>query len=300
MRYQIVAAILLASCGAQALAQGQPVERRITKLEQEMRAVQRKVFPGGAGAIVEPEIRPQASVSTPGGVPAGSAVSDLNARVDALEAQLASLTGQIEQSGFRVRQLEETLNRFRTEAEARFASMEKGAAPAATAAAQPLETVPQAKPPVQTASAQEAPVAATPTPAAPGGADAAEEAYNRGFRLWERKDFAGAQVALRDMANKYPQHSKASWARNLAGRAYLDEGKPATAAKILLNNYQTDPKGERAADSLFYLGEALMKLGKPAEACQVYDELRQVYGAGLRDFVKQRLPKARAEAKCSG
>ena len=42
-----------------------------------------------------------------------------------------------------------------------------------------------------------------------------------------------------------------------------------------------------------------MKLGKPAEACQVYDELRDVYGASLRDIVKQRLPKARSEAKCS-
>jgi TolA-binding protein len=220
-----------------------------------------------------------------GGVPAGSAVSDLSARVDALEAQLATLTGQIEQSGFRVRQLEETLNRFRTDAEARFASMEKAApAPAVTAAAEVREPSPE---PVQDA------------PAASSAADPAEEAYNRGFRLWERKDYAGAQAALDAMAKKYPSHSKASWARNLAGRAYLDEGKPATAAKVLLGNYQTDPKGERAADSLLFLGEALMKLGKPAEACQVYDELRDVYGSSLRDMVRQRLPKARSEAKCA-
>jgi TolA-binding protein len=69
---------------------------------------------------------------------------------------------------------------------------------------------------------------------------------------------------------------------------------------VLLNNYQTDPKGERAADSLLFLGEALMKLGKPAEACQVYDELRDVYGDGMRDYLKQRLPRARAAAKCRG
>jgi TolA-binding protein len=284
MRSHILAAILLAGCAVPALAQPQPVERRVNKLEQEMRAVQRKVFPGGAGAIIEPEIRPQPSV-VQGGVPAGSAVSDLSARVDALEAQLATLTGQIEQSGFRVRQLEETLNRFRTDAEARFASMEKAApAPAVTAAAEVREPSPE---PVQDA------------PAASSAADPAEEAYNRGFRLWERKDYAGAQAALDAMAKKYPSHSKASWARNLAGRAYLDEGKPATAAKVLLGNYQTDPKGERAADSLLFLGEALMKLGKPAEACQVYDELRDVYGSSLRDMVRQRLPKARSEAKCA-
>lgn len=291
MRSQIVAAVLLAGCAVPALAQTQPVEGRITKLEQQMRAVQRKVFPGGAGAIVEPEIRPQAAAPVPGGVPAGSAVSDLTARVDALEAQLSSLTGQIEQSGFKVRQLEETLNRFKADAEARFASMDKAAAPAPSAtskaalvAVQPQQSAPDAAPPADAVSA--------------GAADPAEDAYNRGFRLWEKKDFAGAQAALQDMANKYPQHAKASWARNLAGRAFLDEGKPATAAKVLLANYQADPKGERAADSLFYLGEALMKLGKPVEACQVYNEMRDVYGDGMRDFLKQRLPQARAAAKC--
>jgi TolA-binding protein len=291
MRSQFLALLLL-GCAGPALAQTQPVERRVNKLEQEMRAVQRKVFPGGAGALVEPEIRPQPG-AVQGGVPAGSAVSDLSARVDALEAQLATLTGQIEQSGFRVRQLEETLNRFRSESEARFAVMEKAApAPAVTAAAEVEQPSAQPGEPPATAAAQD-------VPAANAARDPAEEAYNRGFRLWEKKDFAGAQAALEAMAKKYPNHAKASWARNLAGRAYLDEGKPATAAKVLLGNYQADPKGERAADSLLFLGEALMKLGKRAEACQVYDELRDVYGANLRDMIKQRLPKARSEAKCS-
>ena len=295
MRSHILVAILLAGCAAPALAQGQPVERRINKLEQEMRAVQRKVFPGGAGAIVEPEIRPQASAAPLAGTPAGSAVSDLSARVDALEAQLARLTGQIEQSGFRVRQLEEALTSFRSEAEARLAAVEKAPAAALATAAAPTNAEPG---PEATPTALSAQRAAEPGAATAG--DPAEDAYNRGFKLWEKKDYAGAQVALDDMAKKYPKHAKASWARNLAGRAYLDEGKPAAAAKAFLNNYQTDPKGERAADSLLFLGEALVKLGKSAEACQVYDELRDVYGAGMRDFVKQRLPKARAAAKCSG
>jgi TolA-binding protein len=290
MRFQIVAAILLVGCAVPALAQGQPVERRIGKLEQEMRAVQRKVFPGGAGAVVDPEIPAATLRAQPTGLPAGSAVSDLSARVDALEAQLASLTGQIEQNGFRVRQVEEAFNRFRADADARFASMEKPAQSAEPqlAAAQPAE------------APAEAPARAEPARGEPAmtSADAGEEAYNRGFRLWEQKDFAGAQAALEAMAKKYPTHAKASWARNLAGRAYLDEGKAATAAKILLNNYQTDPKGERAPDSLLFLGEALMKLGKPAEACQVYSELRDMYGDGMRAYLKERLPKARAAAKC--
>ena len=35
-----------------------------------------------------------------------------------------------------------------------------------------------------------------------------------------------------------------------------------------------------------------------ADACKAYDELQDVYGRSLRDYLKQRLPAARAEAKC--
>ena len=103
---------------------------------------------------------------------------------------------------------------------------------------------------------------------------------------------------LEAMAVRYPNHRRASWARNLAGRALLDDGKATAAAKALFANYEADPKGERAQDSLFYLGDALVKLKKTQDACRVYDELQGVYGAGLRDALKRDLPKARAAAGC--
>jgi TolA-binding protein len=289
MRFHLVAATLLAASAGPALAQNEQVDRRVGKLEQEMRAVQRKVFPGGAGAILEPEIRAQTQAQTIGGAPAGSAVSDLTARVDALEAQLARITGEAEQNSFRVRQLEDSLASFRTSMQGRFAELESARAAQAAAPAEQ----PRAAPAVQQTAA--APATAEARPAA---ADAGEEAYLAGFRLWEQGKFTQAQSALEGMAKKFPKHMRASYARNLAGRAYLDDNKPATAAKVFLSNYQIDPKGERAADSLLFLGEALMKLGKPLEACKVYDELQDVYAPSMRDFVKQRLPQARAEAKC--
>lgn len=292
MRFHLVAAILVAGCAVPALAQSAPVERRVSKLEQEMRAVQRKVFPGGAGAIIEPEIRQQANAGPLPGAPAGSAVSDLTARVDALEAQLATLTGQMEQNSFRVRQVEESLASFRADAQARLSEMERSRAPAPETVQEPA---PEAAEPVEAPSPDAEPAeaeSAEPT-------DPAETAYITGYRLWDQRKYKEAQASLEAMAKQHPRHQRASFARNLAGRAYLDDGKPATAAKVFLSNYQINPKGERAADSLLYLGEALMKLNKPAEACKVYDELQDVYGPNMRDFLKQRLPEARAEAKCS-
>lgn len=284
MRHTLIAALLLA--GAAAPAVGQSIDRRVDRLEQEMRAVQRKVFP--QGPELQPEIGPQTTPVVPGGVPADSALSDLTARVDALESSLARLTGQTEENAFRIRQLETALEQLK----------------AAAAAPPPVLTPPS---PVEVDTAEPdapapdaAPSDATPPAAdAPATGDPAEDAYLTGFRQWEAGQFADAQVTLDAMAKRWPKHRRASWARNLAGRALLDAGKPAAAAKALLANYQADAKGERAADSLFFLGQALVALKKPTEACEVYAELDSVYGAGMRDFLRTRLPGARDEAGCT-
>jgi TolA-binding protein len=291
MRFHLVAMLLMASVAVPASAQrNESPERRIERLEQQLRAVQRRVFPNGAE--IAPEIDPRQPAGTQAGAPASSAVADLTARVDSLEAQLRELTGQIEQNGNRLRQMEEGMNRLRDSTGARLDVLERGG----TSAPEP------ARPSTSSSSSTpERPAAADATadrPAAATSDAAAEEAYNAGFRLWEAKRYTEAQKALEAAAKRYPKSKWASWANNLAGRAYLDAGKPATAAKTFLANYQANPKGERAADSLYFLGQALVSLDKPADACKAYDELQDVYGANLRDWLKQRLPAARTQAKC--
>ena len=79
-----------------------------------------------------------------------------------------------------------------------------------------------------------------------------------GYRLWEAKRYSEAVTTLRGVVTKYPNHKRASFAQNLLGRAYLDDGKPAAAAEAFYANYQKMPRGERAPDSLYYLGQALV------------------------------------------
>ena len=108
MRYWMAAAALtalVAGTGA-AHAQSTAIEGRVDRLEREMRAVQRKVFPGGAGQTIEPQIVPDASIEVPG-TPAGTPLADLTQRVAALENQVQTLTGQVEQDGYRLKQLED-------------------------------------------------------------------------------------------------------------------------------------------------------------------------------------------------
>ena len=272
---------------------GQAVENRVDRLEKQMKAVQRKVFPGGDDRFFEAEIGAPSAPQQPVGVPATSAVSDLNARVNALESELARLTGQVEQNGFKLRQLEEAVARLRQVEDPVLIK------PAAPGLAPPAAAVPAAAPAPAPAPAAAAPATPAPAPAAASTGDAGEDAYMAGYRLWVDKKYPEAQAALRAMVAKYPKHRRASYAQNLLGRAYLDEGKPALAAEAFYANYQKMPRGERAPDSLYYLGQSLVRLKKTQEACRVYDELLDVYGATISASLKDKVTKGRADAKCS-
>ena len=289
-RYCLAPLLFLCAAAPVAAQTDQTIDRRVAKIEKELRAVQRKVFPGGAGMTVEPEIGQvdATAAAGPPGAPASNAVADLTGRVDALEAQLRTLTGQAEVNAHRLAELEQAFAQLKASMDSRAAASKPAASPsAAPAPAAALPPAP-ADPPRDQAP-----------PAASGSADPGETAYLAGYRQWNDGQYAEAQKTLEAMVKQYPKHPRASFAQNLLGRAYLDGGKPATAAKVLLANYQNGPKGERAPDSLYFLGLALIKLNKKPEACRVYEELQDVYGASMRSWVKERLPKARQDAGCS-
>jgi TolA-binding protein len=293
MRRLLISLALLGGAAAPAAAQQPQVERRVDRLEQEMRAVQRRVFPGGAQATIDPELQARPATPAPG-VGSSNAINALTSRVEALEAQLARITGQVEENGFQIRQLEEQVAQLRRETQAQIERLQQAAQPPAPppASAQPADPAAD-----ELAGGNDGgqPPQSPPSRAA---TDAAEEAYNIGFRLWEQRRYADAQRALTGAADAHPRSRWASWSRNLAGRAYLDDGKPATAARIFLQNYQSNPRGERAADSLFFLGEALVRLNRRAEACPVYDELEATF-PNMRDYLRSRLPAARQAARCA-
>jgi TolA-binding protein len=188
-----------------------------------------------------------------------------------------------------------------------------------TAATTTTVTAPEPKPapataaPKPTATAKPAPAKADPAPAKadparkaavvaiemPATGDAVEDDYTYGFRLYTAKFYPEAQAKLKEFTAKYPATNKRwSYAQNLLGRAYYDEGKPALASVAFYDNYQKAPRGERAADSLTWLGQSLIKLKKTADACKVFDELNDVYGTKLTPDQKARAAKGRADAKC--
>jgi TolA-binding protein len=303
MRKSILIGVCLAALMPSAV-QAQNVEGRVGKLESEMRAVQRKVFPGGAGQMLQPQVTAPEGVQGPGpGSPATSALADVNQRVTSLEQQMTSLTEQIEQNQNRTRQLQDAFDNYRRSNDARLKALEAGPAPIATGG--PVESDDQSSGPSRPTTRPETtkPGVAAPSPTKvsvekPSTGDPAEDEYMYGYRLWAAKQYPQAEAQLKKVVAEYPKSKRASYAQNLLGRAYLDEGKPSLASMAFYDNYKKMPEGERAPDSLLYLGQALTKLNKPADACKVYDELNDVYGAKMASAMKGQVAAGRSAAKC--
>ncbi len=132
----------------------------------------------------------------------------------------------------------------------------------------------------------------------PTTSNAFEDGYTYGYRLWQAKFYREAQAALEETLATFPGDERASYARNLLGRAWLDDQKPATAVKVFYENYKTDPRGARAPDSLFFLGAALADLGKAVEACEAFSELAKSYPDEVTDRLADRLKSGNIRAKC--
>jgi TolA-binding protein len=275
-------------------AQDANVDKRVDRLEQEMRAIQRKVFPGGSTRYFEPEITAETGPASPAAAITTSAVSDLIARVDALESSLANLTGQVEENGFRLKKIEDRLAATAAPAVSPPATSTNGSTPAVT---------PKATPKASQAAAPEAVpdpkrVAGVAAIVMPDSGDAAEDAYVYGYRLWEAKFYPEAQAQLKKMVEDHAGHRRASFAQNLLGRAYLDDGKPALASVALYENYQKRPRGERAPDSLYFLSTALVQLGKKTDACRVLAEMQDVYPEVATGRLADRVASGKVAANC--
>ena len=296
LTYRLMVLLAGASFSGSAVAQSAGIDLRVGKLEKEMKAVQRTVFP--QGVPVQPESGAPVP-ATAAGSPATAPIADLTARIDALEKGLAALTGQIEQAGYRNGQQDEAIKRI----EAQLATLNSATEAAPPTAIKPppaaIKPPPAAKPTVVATKPDAARKAMIASVEVPASGDAAEDAYSYGFRLYTAKLYPEAQTKLKEFVAKYPAHRRYSYAQNLLGRAYYDEGKPALASVAFYDNYQKMPKGERAPESLYWLGQALTKLKKMTDACKVYDELQDVYGARLAPDLKAKATKGRADAKCA-
>jgi TolA-binding protein len=339
----IALSFALSTAPAPAQNASSAADARIKKLEAEVKALQRQVFPGGDGKFFPPEINKPAGAATTSGTPATTPVTDLLTRMDGVELQLTRITAANEESANRIAQLEAKLAAL-APAPAAPAAATTVTVPAGTTAvvstSAPASTTPATTTPAATSPAATAPAATFPTPAPvtitrppaastakpaaatttpaakpaapsaqrvaavkavekPKTDDAGDDEYSYGYRLWEAKFYPEAEQQLQLFLTKYPRHERVSFARNLLGRAYLDEGKPREAAQWFLKNYQAEKKGARAPDSLLYLAESMRQLKDTNRACIALAEFGETFASEAAGRLKTQYEATRRGVKCS-
>jgi TolA-binding protein len=303
---------LALAIAAPALAQSAgdvSLETRLRKLESEVSALQRVVFPGGDGRFF-PQMQPSTSGTTPAGTPATSPNTDMLTRMDALEGQVARLTSQVEEERNRGDKLEARVAALEagktTPAAASTGSAPSGNLAAMTGgASSPAQAATATPKPAPTPAATAKPadpsakrLAAVRAIAKPQTDDPGDDEYSYGYRLWEAKFQPEAQQQLKLFLNKYPKHARVSYARNLLGRSYLDEGNPREAASWFLQNYKANPKGDRAPDSLLYLAESMRLMKDNSRACVALDQFVREFPKEAAGRLKPQYDATKGALKC--
>lgn len=126
-----------------------------------------------------------------------------------------------------------------------------------------------------------------------------DDEYSYGFRLWNAGFFPEARQQLTQYVEKYPTHAKISYGRNLLGRAFLDDKMPEDAARWFLKNYQANKAGERAPDSLLYLGASMVAMKDTKRACIALAEFADTYPLVAAGRLATDFKTISAKVKCN-
>jgi tol-pal system protein YbgF len=312
-----------------ALAQAsdtQGLDNQIQRLQQELNTLQQYVYRGGgagAAAGTSGSTRPMS-----GEAASPAAVAQLSVRLNQLQSEIQRLTGQNEEFGHSIREMQARLDKLVTDVDTRLSALERraGVTPNArntgngaastgdVAAGQPAQRNEQTQP-------SEGELAPGPQiigqlhgdqngGQSAGGADAApqqqaaapketpEQLYARAKSLLlKEQDVVGAERLLREFLDKYPDNSYAAGAHYWLGRTYFVRKDYKQAAFTFAEAFQKYPKSSTAPADLLNLGMSLQQLGKIKEACTAYSRLLQNFPKA-DDSIKRRATSERQRAKC--
>lgn len=235
-------------------------------------------------------------------VPSAAGSAQLDSRMDALEAQVRELTGNLERSQYQNAQMKNQLERLSSDIELRFQqqSQQTAATPVPTASPAPVDN--------SLGSDEEAAPASTLAPAASGNPktktsggplseDAAQSTYDDAFAKLRAADYANAEKGFTTFLQGSPNNKLAGNAQYWLGETYYVRGQYKEAAVAFAEGYQKYPKNSKAPDNLLKLAMSLGQLGSKDDACLTLGELKKNY-PNAAPTIKSRGDAERVRLKC--
>lgn len=264
------------SVSSHAQSTGKSINKRLSNIEKQLKAVQRKVFKPGS------KFAGQETAPTPGSAATGGSVrlADMETRISQMETQLRQLTGRIEESNYQTDQLKQKMDRLARDYEFRLAELEKsGGRPVASAT----------------------PVAVPDITSAPTGVDilptgSEKQQYSYAQKLVTKGQYAKAEQALAAFLKRYPKTDLAGNAQYWLGQTYYVRKMYTKATRAFLEGYNNYPKSPKAAAFLLKIGMSLNAMGEKADACDAYRELASRFPTSMES--KNKRPPEEKRAGC--
>ena len=311
---------------------------RIARLEQRILDMQ------GVIATLQSFVGDGSGVSAPGGLPpggsppaagsTGSAPSEVNIRVLALETQIRALTGQMEQISAKLNQISGGTGAGtpplrsghqlgpgqqpgaasqpaspQLQASGGGAQFESPAQPVpqfgttatAPAPASPFEQAmraqPHPAPAPQVSSPDHQTAQLPPVPGLSAGGVGARGIYDASYQNFLRNDLTAAEQGFSSFVNSFPDDPLTSNAYYWLGRTHFERKRFEQAAKAFLAGYKKDKKSAIAPDALLHLGMSLVQLGEKDAACSTLGAINKQF-PDAPDKLKQDAATALKSARC--
>ena len=273
----VLAAALAASASAQT-----DTDRRLDRLDKEMREIRAIVFQGrdtGQPVVVKPE----------GPDPA---VEALQGKIDQQDQAVRTLSGQVE---VLMHDLEEAKHQnasahdaeteLRGEVKALQDQLSRSQAPPQPAPEQPQQSAPQAD--------QSAPGSGGAVPSEAGAFKSAKAQLTGG-------DYTGAADALNAYLQQYGSSAHAREAYYLLGESYYVRSLYGDATTAYARALKDWPKTSWAPDATVKLSRALSQTNRSDQACSALGEFDRRYAGTALKAVRARAAATATAAKCAG
>jgi tol-pal system protein YbgF len=291
---------------------------RMDRMERDIGALSRQVYRNGSAPAGAP-----AQGGASAAPPSGNAYDILDSRLTQLEGSLNQLTDSVETLNHQNSELKDRLDKMSKDVDLRLSDLEKGGGKGTSLAPADLgnqagasrgsnEPGPAPKDSVlgtlnqkdlQGKGSPAAQQQASTTPADQGAVrlpdGSPQQQYDYALSLLSKSNYTGASSAFQQFIDKNPTGPLTSAARYWLGESYYVRKDYSSAARVFLEGYQKDPKGQKAPDTLLKLGMSLTSLDKKKEACTTYDKLAKDYPDASAN-IKRVLPRERQRAGCPG
>ena len=320
----VLLALSLGSCLSFAEEGGDSINARLSRVEQKLAELQALV--GALQSFTHANPAPMPAEDTNGGVPEPPlSQRDLGTRVSALETQIGALTAELEQINQRLNALNaapaaqaplplapsspppDRQGDARPPPDQAMAAMAASAGDAGDSndTSKPRWYGPRPGEDQTSALPPWAPQPLSPPTASDGQpqrlraalpGDDAHSLNEKGHGALTQNDYAGAEVAFRQLIESYPKDPLAADAQYWIGESFYRRGQYKAAADAFLKGYKKYKSGDKAPETLLKLGMSLAALGEKDAACSTFGELKTKFPKApetVRDEVKAEQKKAR-------